>query len=46
MGFHMVKNTALDMTIPITCENMTRVETYQFPKDAVREALYNALARS
>lgn len=31
---------------PITYENMTRVETYPFPKDAVREALYNALVHS
>ncbi|MCI9475844.1 MAG: ATP-dependent DNA helicase [Emergencia sp.] len=28
---------------PITYDNLTRVETYPFPKDAVREALYNAL---
>ncbi len=31
---------------PITYDNMTRVETYPFPKDAVREALYNALVHS
>lgn len=31
---------------PITYENMTRVETYPFPKDAIREALYNALVHS
>lgn len=31
---------------PITYDNMTRVETYPFPKDAVREALYNALIHS
>lgn len=34
------------LTAPITYENMTRVETYPFPKDAVREALYNALVHS
>ncbi len=28
---------------PISYDDMTRVETYPFPKDAVREALYNAL---
>ena len=31
---------------PITYDNLTRVETYPFPKDAVREALYNALVHS
>jgi len=31
---------------PITYDNMTRVETYPYPKDAVREALYNALIHS
>jgi len=31
---------------PITYDNMTRIETYPFPKDAVREALYNALIHS
>ncbi len=31
---------------PITYDNMTRVETYPFPKDAVREAFYNALIHS
>lgn len=31
---------------PITYDNMTRVETYPFPKEAVREALYNALVHS
>lgn len=31
---------------PISYENMTRIETYPFPKDAVREALYNALIHS
>lgn len=31
---------------PITYDNMTRVETYPFPKDAVREALYNSLIHS
>lgn len=30
----------------ITYDNMTRIETYPFPKDAVREALYNALIHS
>ena len=30
----------------ISYENMTRIETYPFPKDAVREALYNALIHS
>ena len=34
------------LTAPITYENMTRVEAYPFPKDAVREALYNALVHS
>ena len=34
------------LTAPITYENMTRVETYPVPKDAVREALYNALVHS
>lgn len=31
---------------PITYDNLTRVETYPFPKEAVREALYNALVHS
>lgn len=31
------------MRAPITYEGVTRVERYPFPKDAVREALYNAL---
>ncbi len=31
---------------PVTYDNLTRVETYPFPKDAVREALYNALVHS
>lgn len=31
---------------PITYDNMTRIETYPFPKDAVREAFYNALIHS
>ena len=31
------------MRAPITYEGVTRVEKYPFPKDAVREALYNAL---
>lgn len=31
---------------PISYENMTRIETYPFPKDAVKEALYNALIHS
>lgn len=31
---------------PITYDNMTRIETYPYPKDAVREALYNALIHS
>ncbi len=31
---------------PITYDNMTRIETYPFPKDAVREAFYNALVHS
>ncbi|MCM1399686.1 MAG: putative DNA binding domain-containing protein [Clostridium sp.] len=31
---------------PITYDNLIRVETYPFPKDAVREALYNALVHS
>lgn len=31
---------------PITYDNMTRVETYPYQKDAVREALYNALIHS
>ncbi len=30
----------------ITYENITRVETYPFPKMAVREAIFNALAHS
>lgn len=34
------------LTAPVTYENMTRIETYPFPKDAVREALYNALVHS
>lgn len=31
---------------PIEYDFMTRVETYPYPKDAVREALYNALIHS
>ncbi len=31
---------------PITYDNLTRIETYPFPKDAVREAFYNALVHS
>lgn len=31
---------------PITYDNMTRIETYPYPKDAVREAYYNALIHS
>lgn len=31
---------------PITYDNMTRVETYPYPKDAIREAFYNALIHS
>lgn len=31
---------------PVTYDNLTRVETYPFPKEAVREALYNALVHS
>ncbi len=31
---------------PITYDNMTRIETYPFPKEAVREAFYNALVHS
>lgn len=31
---------------PITYDNMIRIETYPFPKDAVREAFYNALIHS
>ncbi len=34
------------LTAPITYENMTRIETYPFPKEAVREAVYNALVHS
>lgn len=30
----------------ISYDNMTRIETYPFPKEAVREALYNALVHS
>ena len=30
----------------ITYDNMTRIETYPFPKEAVREAFYNALVHS
>lgn len=30
----------------ITCDHMTRVETYPFPKEAVKEAYYNALVHS
>lgn len=31
---------------PITYDHIIRVETYPFPKDAVREAFYNALVHS
>ena len=31
------------LVAPITYDNVTRVETYPFPKDAVREAVYYAL---
>ena len=31
---------------PITYDEMTRIETYPFPKEAVREAVYNALVHS
>lgn len=31
---------------PITYDEMTRIETYPFPKEAVREAFYNALVHS
>ena len=34
------------LTAPVTYENMTRIETYPFPKEAVREAVYNALVHS
>ena len=38
--------TSALMIAPVTYENMTRVETYPYVKDAVREGVYNALIHS